>query len=110
MSAMQRSIAARYAVPPVVRFVRPAAQGRTRRMGLRTAGAYSPAPMRRTVLQQADVAPLVHLRASWRAITPARRQRSRSGGIRPSVTIHWARSGGTRADRRSSAAPAPWRG
>ena len=105
---MQHSIAAKYAARPAARFVRPSSRARERRLGLRTAGTFHPASPRQTVLRQADLSPLVQLRASWRAVVPARPHRSTAGLLRPLVAMHWAGSGAARAARRASAASAPW--
>jgi len=107
---MQHSLAARYAVRPVARFVTASDRARTRRLGLRAFGTFSPAPTRATVLHRADLGPLVQLRAGWRSVVPAQPDRPSRGGPRPRVAMHWAAPGRTRAERRSSAAMAPWRG
>jgi hypothetical protein len=107
---MQHSIAAKYAARPAARFVRPSARSRERRMGLRPSSSISPATYRATVLHRADIAPLTHLRAGWRAITPARGATRTVGHLRPRVTMRWSNAGLPGADRHSSAAPAPWRG
>ena len=104
---MQHSIAAKYAARPAARFVRPSSRARERRLGLRTAGTFRPSSPRQTVLRQADLSPLVQLRASWRAVRPARR-RSAGGLLHPVVSMHWAGTGASRAAHRSSAASAPW--
>jgi hypothetical protein len=109
MSDMQRSLAAKYAIRPVTRFVRPATQGRMRRMGLRSFGSFIPAPAAATVLRRVDVEPLAGLRSGGRGALPTQ-PRARSGAPRPSVSIHWAHSARARADRRTTAAATPWRG
>ena len=105
---MQHSIAAKYAARPAARFVRPSSRARERRLGLRTTGTFQPSSPRQTVLRQADLSPLVQLRASWRAVQPARTHRAAAGVLRPVVAMHWAGVGAARAARRSSAASAPW--
>jgi hypothetical protein len=105
---MQHSIAARYAVRPVSRFVGAPDGSRSRRLGLRAFGTFTPAPARATILRRADLGPLVQLRAGWRAVVPARPRVDGRGAPRPAVAMRWARSGG-RADRRSRAATAAWR-
>ena len=105
---MQHSIAAKYAARPAARFVRPSARARERRLGLRSARTFQPASPRQTVLRQADLSPLVRLRARWRAVQPARPHRAAGGLLRPPVAMCWAAIGTTRAVRRSSAASAPW--
>ncbi len=106
---MQHSIAAKYAARPAARFIRPSSRARERRLGLRSAGSFQPSSPRQTVLRQADLSPIVQLRASWRAVQPARPDRSVRGLLTPVVTMHWAGTGASRAARRSSAASAPWR-
>src|SRR4051794_28089182 len=106
---MQRSIAAKYAVRPTARFVGRQTGSRERRPGLRSFGTFPPAPSRPTVLRRADLGPYVQLRAPWRAIAPASGQRPLRGGPRPAVVMRWAANAAGRADRRVSAAPAPWR-
>lgn len=107
---MQRSIAARYAAHPVAHFAPRPARARERRLGLRPSGTFQAAPTRATVLRQADLGPLAQLRARWRAIEPDRRAPARSGLLRPVVSICWTRTVRPRAERPSSAAPAPWHG
>ena len=107
---MQHSIAAKYAARPAARFVRPSARTRERRLGLRPSGSLVPAAARATVLRRPDVAPLTHLRAGWRAITPATGATSTGGDLRPVVQMRWATSVRTGTAGRSSAASAPWRG
>jgi hypothetical protein len=110
MSAMQRSITARYAVRPVARFPRPLDRSRSRRLGLRAFGSIVPAPSQPTILRHADIGPLARLRADWRSIAPARPDRRRTGAPRPMTTIRWSGARRTGADRRPSASAAPWRG
>jgi hypothetical protein len=105
---MQHSIAAKYAARPAAHFVRPSARARERRLGLRTAGTFQPSSPRQTVLRQADLSPLVQLRASWRAVQPAHSHRSAAGLLHPVVAMHWAGAGAARTARRSSATSAPW--
>ena len=106
---MQHSIAAKYAARPAARFVRPSTRARERRLGLRTTGTFQPASARQTVLRQADLSPLVQLRATWRAVHVAHPHRPSSGQLHPAVGMRWAGSGATRAARQASAASAPWR-
>ena len=105
---MQHSIAAKYAARPTARFVTPSSRARERRLGLRTAGTFQPSSPRQTVLRQADLSPLVQLRASWRAVEPARPHRTFGGLLHPVAGMRWAGTGATRAARPSSAASAPW--
>src|SRR4051794_15383597 len=107
MAPMQHSIAAKYAARPAAQFVRTAAVGRERRLGLRPLRGFVAAPPRRTVLRTPDLGPLAALRAPWRAIRPAPARPRRSGRIGPVAAFHWtgtARPGGSRP----AAAPA-WR-
>jgi len=106
---MQHSIAAKYAARPAAHFVRPSTRARERRLGLRSAVSFQPSSPRQTVLRQADLSPLVQLRASWRAVHPARPHRVAGGLLRPVVVMQWAGAGAARAARNSSATPAPWR-
>lgn len=105
---MQHSIAAKYAARPAARFVHPSSRARERRLGLGSARTFQPASARQTVLRQADLSPLVQLRASWRAVQPAHPHRSTGGLLHPVVGMRWAGTGATRAAHRSSAASAPW--
>lgn len=106
---MEHSIAARLAARPAARFVRPPAQARERRLGLRAAGSFRAASTRPTVLRRPDTSVLAQLRGGWRASRAARPDRASDGRPRPRVTMHWARSGRAGSDRRSRAAMAPWR-
>jgi hypothetical protein len=106
---MQHSIAAKYAARPAAQFLRPSSRARERRLGLRAAGTFQPASPRQTVLRQADLSPLVRLRAGWRAVQPARSHSAAAGRLQPVVLMRWAGSGAGRAQRRSGAASAPWR-
>jgi hypothetical protein len=106
---MEHSIAAKFAARPSARFVRPSTRARQRRLGLRAANVFNAAPSQATVLRNADLGPLVRLKANWRSVRAARPRRSTGGQPRPLVTMHWARSAGTGSARRSSAASAPWR-
>ena len=105
---MDHSIAAKYAARPAARFVRPSAHVRERRLGLRSSGSFHAPGVRPTVLRGSEIAPLVRLRAGWRAITPAVARRHRSGRPRPLVAMDWARSGRAVGVRRPGAASAPW--
>jgi len=106
---MQHSIAAKYAARPAAQFVRPSSRARERRLGLRSAGTFQPASPRQTVLRQADLSPLVRLRAGWRAVRPARSTRSVVGRLQPVVIMHWAGSGAGSSQHHTGAASAPWR-
>jgi hypothetical protein len=106
---MQHSIAAKYAARPAARFVHPSSRARERRLGLRTTGTFQPASPRQTVLRQADLSPLVQLRAGWRAVQPARAHRPSGGLLRPHVTMRWAGAGAAPVARHSSAVSAAWR-
>jgi len=107
---MQHSIAAKYAARPAASFVRPSSRVRERHLGLRQRGTFQPASPRATVLRRTDLPPLVRLRASWRAVRPARSQRPVGGRVRPVVSMAWTRSTRLGLDRRSGAAAAPWLG
>jgi len=107
---MQHSIAAKYAARPAARFLRSSSRTRERRLGLRPSGSIQPAAGRATILRRPDVAPLTHLRAGWRAITPASGATSTGADLRQRVVLHWASNGRPGTARRSSADPAPWRG
>ncbi len=105
---MQHSIAAKYAARPTARFVRSSPRARERRLGLRTT-TFQAASSHQTALRRTDLGPYVQLRASWRAIQPARSHTgSRSGRLRPVVTFHWMRLGQPVGRNRSSAVSAPW--
>ncbi len=106
---MQHSIAAKYAVRPAARFVRPSLRARERRLGLRPTGTFHAEPARATVLRRADLGPFVQLRASWRTIRAARSHRPHAGLLGPAVTMRWTRFDPSDDGRRASAAPAPWR-
>jgi hypothetical protein len=107
---MDRSIAARYAIRPAARYARVDARARERRLGLRSSGTFRPAPSRSTVLRRTELGPLVALRARWRSAVHTEPARPRAGGPRPVVSIHWADARRFGTDRRTKAAPAPWRG
>jgi hypothetical protein len=107
---MEHSIAARYTTRPAARFVHPSARERERRLGLRTRGTFQAASARATVLRRADLGPLVRLRANWRAIQAPPPRAAASGQPRPRVAMTWPNSVRSGNARRSSAAPAPWRG
>ena len=107
---MERSIAAKYAARPAARFVHPSSRARERRLGLRAAGSFQAASTRPTVIRRPGGSVLARLRGGWRAFRAARPGRPTDGRPRPSITMHWARSGRAGTDRRSSAATAPWRG
>ncbi len=105
---MDHSIAARYAARPAARFVRPSARVKERRLGLRPVGTFRALDRRSTVLYASDAAPLVRLRASWRAIHPAVPKRALDGRPRPQVIMVWTRSGRAGTVRRPGATSALW--
>jgi hypothetical protein len=107
MSAMQHSIAAKYAARPAARFVRPSRRLRERRLGLR-ATTFQAASGRATVLRRADLGPYLQLRASWRSIQAAHPVRRTSGRPRHAVTMSWTRLARPGLDVRSGATPSPW--
>ena len=98
---MQHSIAAKYAARPAARFVRPSARTRERRLGLRPSGSLQAATGRATVLRRPDVAPLTHLRAGWRAITPAEGAPSTGRTCGSVVSMRWATASRPGTVRRS---------
>jgi hypothetical protein len=104
---MQHSIAAKYAARSAACFVRPAGRERERRLGLHASLTFQRAATRVTILRPSRGG--LHL-SGWRPVTTTRQSAPRSGVVRPSITICWAGLGRPRADRRSSLAPAPWRG
>lgn len=105
---MQHSIAAKYAARPAARFVRASSRARERHLGLGAAVTFQPATRRATVLRDADLSPLVRLRARWRSVRPARPYAPVAGGLHTVVVMRWAWFGAGRA-LRASAASAPWR-
>ena len=104
---MQHSIAAKYAARPAAFFVRPAGRERERRLGLHASLSFQRAATRVTILRPSHGG--LHM-SGWRPVASALSRSHRSGVVRPAVTIRWAGLGRPRADRRSSLAPAPWRG
>jgi hypothetical protein len=100
------SIAAKYAVRPAARFVRPSSRDRRRRLGLIGTASFHPAPARATVLRRSE-GPLIALRASWRAASPVRPERPAVLSLRAHATMHWPRS--IHPGARLSGAAAPWR-
>lgn len=106
---MERSITARYAARPTARFVSPSAKARERRLGLRGAGSFRPAPARLTILRRPGDGILAQLRGEWRAIRPAPARTETGGRPRPAVTMRWTGAAPAGSARRSSAATAPWR-
>lgn len=106
---MQHSIAAKYAARPAARFVRPSARPRERRLGLWSTPTFRAAG-RPTILRRADLGPFLQLKASWRAIQPARPGAAPEGHLRPAFSMRWARVGGFSVrEGSSSAASASWR-
>lgn len=107
---MQHSIAAKYAARPAARFVRTSPRARERRLGLRSAVSFRSAARHATVLRDAELSPLVRLRARWRSVQPARPYTAAGGRLHPVVVMRWARFGAGRARRVTPASPpAPWR-
>jgi len=105
---MGQSIAAKYAARPAARFVRPSSRARERRLGLGAQASFSAVVGVQTELRGSDAGPYARLRAGWRGPRPTRSP-VRDRRVRPSVTMHWARSGRSGPGRRPSAAAAPWR-
>jgi hypothetical protein len=106
MSAMEHSIAARYAARPAARFPRATSGSRRRRLGLGVGRAFSPAPTRLTVLLRDQPSPVAHLRRDARSIAATRPVRQSNGLPRPAFSMTWQRS---LAPRHPSAHAAPWR-
>jgi hypothetical protein len=106
---MERSITTRYAARSSARFVSPSVQARERRLGLRGAGSFRPAPARLTVLRRPGDGILAQLRGDWRAVRPAQPRTEAAGRPRPAVRMTWNGSALAGSTRRSSAATAPWR-
>jgi len=104
---MQHSIAAKYAAWPAARFARSAGRERERRLGLRAGLTFQRAATRVVISRPLRVG--LHM-SGWRPATQVRPGTPRSGVVRPAVTIRWAGFDRPRADRRSSLAPASWRG
>jgi hypothetical protein len=106
MSAMEHSIAARYATRGAARFPRATSGSRQRRLGLGAGRAFSPAPTRLTVLLRDQPSPVARLRRDPRSIAATRPVRGSTGRLRPPFTLTWQRS---LAPRHPSAHAAPWR-
>ena len=104
---MQHSIVARHALWHA-RYVHPVPGARERRLGLNAGPVFSAAPVHRTVVQRADAAPLVALRASWRSLVVASPRPVTSGRPRPRTSLAWTGSGRGSVALRPSVAPA-WR-
>jgi hypothetical protein len=107
---MRHSIAARYSIRPVVRFVRSSSRAGERRLGLDRAGAIRPARGLPTFLTGPDLAPAGRLR---RAAATTHLSTRVDGGIphiAPAVRIEWTRPGARRPALRTGAASASWRG
>jgi len=91
-TAVEHSIAAKYAARPAARFPRPSSRTRERRLGLRAATAFRAAGWRPTVLRQPELSALAQLRAGSRSITPTPTRRAATGRPRPIVSMTWSRS------------------
>ena len=103
---MKQSIAAKYTAWPAARFVRPSGREWERRLGLHASLSFQRAATLRTILRSSRGG--LHV-TGWHAATPGGSVPV-SGLVRAAHTIHWAGAGRPLADRRSSLAPAPWRG
>ena len=103
---MKQSTAVKHAAWSSARFIRPATREWERRLGLHSGLTFQRASIRQTILRPSHGGLKV---AGW---SPAALPHSapQSGLIRASVKIHWAGVGRPQADRRSSLAPASWRG
>src|SRR5664280_781411 len=104
---MQHSIASRYVAWPAASFASSGGREGERRLGLHSGLTFQRAATNRTILRPSHGGLQV---TGWIPATATRRGASRSGLVRAAVTIHWAGVGRPQADRRSSLAPAPWRG
>jgi hypothetical protein len=103
---MKQSIAAKHVAWSSTRFIRPVSKEWERRLGLHSSLSFQRAPTRQTILRPSHGGLQV---TGWRPVTtrPSTRQ---SGLVRAAVSIRWAGAGRPQADRRSSLAPASWRG
>lgn len=107
MGRMQRSMAARYVAWPEAHFPSSVRREGERRLGLNSDLRFRRAATSRTILRPSHGG----LQATaWLPATDTARRTARSGVVRATVAIHWADGGRSRATRRSSLAPAPWRG
>ena len=103
---MKQSIAAKHVAWSSARFIRPATREWERRLGLYSRLTFQRASTRETILRPSHRGLQV---TGWRPVTP-RRSAPQSGLVRAPVKIHWTGLGRPQADRRSSLAPASWRG
>jgi hypothetical protein len=92
----------------VTRFVSAVGRATSPRLGLRSFRAFTPASSSATVLRRVEAGPVAGRRSGWPGAVAS--GAARAGAPRPSIAIHWAHPSRARADRRSSAAAAPWRG
>ncbi|MGZ6267728.1 MAG: hypothetical protein ACXWM8_01230 [Candidatus Limnocylindrales bacterium] len=104
---MQHSIAARYVAWPAARFAGTGGREGERRLGLHSSLRFQRAATNRTILRPYHRGSRA---TGWLPATTTPGSVSRSGLVRAAVTIHWTGVGRPQADRRSSLAPAPWRG
>jgi hypothetical protein len=103
---MNQSNAAKHAAWSSARFIRPVTREWERRLGLHSSLTFQRASTRQTILRPSHGGLQV---TGWRPVT-TRPSVAQSGLVRASVSIHWAGAGRPQADRRSSLAPASWRG
>jgi hypothetical protein len=107
MGAMQRSLPPRVSPHLAAFFARPVGRERERRLGLHSGLQFQRADRQVTFLRPWRGG----LRTSgWRPVSPGPASLPCSGLVRHPVTICWVGFDQPRADRRSSLAPAPWRG
>jgi hypothetical protein len=103
---MKQSTATKHAAWSSARFVRPATREWERRLGLHSSLTFQRASTRQTILRPSHDG----LQSTgWSPVT-TRRSAPQSGLVRASIKIHWTGLGRPQADRRSSLAPASWRG
>ncbi len=107
---MQRSITARYASRPAVRFATAAPRAREPLLGLDRHVSFRVALDRPTLLRRPEVGPVALLRDEWRGVIPAHPHHPSAGLAVSRAPVRWANLGVRAAGRRPRAAAAPWRG
>ncbi|HEU6439148.1 MAG TPA: hypothetical protein VFC12_01805 [Terriglobales bacterium] len=103
---MKQSIAAKHVAWSSARLIRPATREWERRLGLHSSLTFQRASTRQTILRPSHGGLQVD---GWRPATP-HRSAPLCGLVRAPVKIHWTGVGRPQAARRSSLAPASWRG